>query len=156
MNNSHNKAVAETYGAIDVLDSDSAPLIDLKAVARNFVEQRLQNSKTTEDIRKIALDKLRDQLNSEDCKVSVGGLLNIVDTLNNSSKEDMNVIIRSQGGGIKNNSQNTNYYNLFLNNDGNDNSNATSAPATLTTKQFGIIEHLVIAAESITAVKNEE
>lgn len=155
MNNSHNKAVAETYGAIDVLDSDSVPLIDLKSVARNFVEQRLQNSKTTEDIRKIALDKLRDQLTSEDCKVSVGGLLNIVDTLNNSSKEDMNIIIRSQGGGIKNNSQNTNYYNLFM---GGDDSNAGSGNSTptLTTKQFGIIEHLVIAAESITATKNEE
>lgn len=146
--NEMNKSVASTFGAIDVLDDTAAPLINLKSIARDFVQKRMQNTSSVEDIRAKALVKLTEKLDDPEQKFSAKGLLEIIDTLNNSSKEDMNAIMKAgadskpgQGG------QPNNYYNIFMNGDDSGGSNQQSK--ALPVQSFLLLDKLVVAATSV-------
>jgi hypothetical protein len=137
--------------AINVLDSEQSSLIDMRDIAKRFVRQRLTNSSTVEDIKKLALTKLQVKLNDEDTKLSTGMLLDIIDTLDKSSKEDINTILKTQadagkpagsGGGGGNNV----YYNMFFSSE--DETQKGVKPA-INHKDFAVIQQLVIASEAV-------
>lgn len=121
-----------------------APLIDLKQVARSFITQRLRNTSTVEDIRAKALGKLSAKLDDPEQRFSTNGLLEIIDTLNNSSKEDMNAIMKAQtDASAPGKNSSGSYYNIFV---GNENNAPSSA---LPAQSFMLLEKLVTAASAI-------
>lgn len=146
-------AIATTYTAIDRLSEPQDALIDIREVAKTFVKQRLDNTKSVEQIRAKALSKLSDRLDDEDAKFSPAALLNIIDTLNNSSKDDLATIMKAQSGDGKP-GQGGNYYNIFMSGPDGSSGGFEGTTPQLNSKQFGIIEKLVLAAEVITT-KNE-
>lgn len=143
-------AIATTYTAIDALSEPQEQLIDIREVAKTFVKQRLANTQSVEQIRAKALSKLADRLDDEDAKFSPAALLNIIDTLNNSSKDDLATIMKAQSGDAKL-GQGGNYYNIFMGGSENGSGGFGGSQPQLSSKQFGIIEKLVLAAEVITA-----
>lgn len=145
-----NKSVASTYGAIDILDDeeDKGPLIDLKIVARKFIQQRLSNTSTVEEIRAKALTKLSAKLDDPEQRFSPSGLLEIIDTLNNSSKEDMNAIMKAGTDSKSPGNGSQNYYNIFMNGS-EEGSSGGSVPSKLPVQSFLLLDKLVTAATSV-------
>jgi hypothetical protein len=138
-------AYAATTIAINQLESGQEKLIDIRAIAQEFVQKRLSNTKSVEDIRRKALDKLSLKLDDPELKITTTGLLDIIDTLNNSSKEDMNTLMRASGGDASKTPNNGgNYYNIFM-----PAQTANGNGAFMNSQQFGMIEKLVSAAEII-------
>ena len=144
-------AIATTYTAIDALSEPQEQLIDIREVAKTFVKQRLANTQSVEQIRAKALSKLADRLDDEDAKFSPAALLNIIDTLNNSSKDDLATIMKAQSGDAKP-GQGGNYYNIFMGDSGGS-GGSNSTALQLNSRQFGIIEKLVLVAETVVANK---
>lgn len=150
------KAINTTKQAIEDLSNDSG-LIDLRSITRNFIQQRLSNTGTVEELRAKALARLNVHLEDQEKNLSVNSLLEIIETLNNNSKEDVNAIIKAQidqgRSGSATPSSNS-HYNIFFNESSpqQDNKGLTQ----LSTKDYQIIEGLVTAAEVIVSSKKND
>lgn len=141
-------AMNSTSLVIDQL-SQPSDLIDIRLLAKNFVEKRLQNTKSVEDIRAKALYKLSVRLDDPELKITTTGLLDIIDTLNNSSKEDMNTIMKaSSGDSTKNPNGGSNYYNIFMP------QGSQNTTPILNSNQFSLVEKLVAASAAIIENNN--
>jgi hypothetical protein len=138
------------YQALGALE-ETRPLVDLRALARDFVERRLANTASVEGVRAKALAKLSAAVDDPESKLTAGRLLEIIDVLNNSSKEDMNTIMTATAGGGPPRPGlpppgGNQYYNLFLN------QAAPEAPGLprLTKAFYPVLDELVEAADAVT------
>lgn len=80
--------------AIATLESDQP--VDMQTLAMRFMQKRLENSKSIEDIRKAAIAQLSTKVN-EDSKP--GFLLNVIEVLGDQSANDLNALMKAQSGG---------------------------------------------------------
>lgn len=80
--------------AIATLESDQP--VDMQTLAMRFMQKRLENSKSIEDIRKTAIAQLSSKVNEES---KPGFLLNVIEVLGDQSANDLNALMKSQSGG---------------------------------------------------------
>ena len=80
--------------AISALESDEP--VNMQSLAMRFMQKRLQNSKSIEDIRQAAITQLSSKVNEES---KPGFLLNVIEVLGDQSANDLNALMKPQSGG---------------------------------------------------------
>lgn len=80
--------------AIAELDTDSNA--SMQTLAAQFMQKRLENSKSIEDIRRVAINQLSTKVNDES---KPGFLLSVIETLGDQSANDLNALMKAQSGG---------------------------------------------------------
>jgi hypothetical protein len=136
------QTVLGPYKALAILEEEGPkPLIDLRAMAKEFVEKRLANTKSAEDIRSVALQRLDTALKDAEVEIRPGLLLDIIDTLNNSTKDDFETIVAT---GSKDGTGRTSgdIYNMFI-------GGAEQPRQALPQAVYPVLDGLVMAADAI-------
>jgi len=142
--------------AVDAL-SRPASLVDLRSIAQSFVLKRLSNTDTVEDIRRAALSRLQNCLNSDDSEHKLGpaALLEIVTSLSNASKEDMHAILKLQAesgsspGAGRPGSQSP-LREVFSN------TQAEQEPTRIPIKAYPALDQLLRAAECVVSERSKD
>lgn len=134
-------AISGVFESVDSLENPKK-LINVRAIAQEFVQKRLSNTRTAEDVKKAALDKLNTILTNPDSGVKFGPtlLLEVINTLNDSTKDDFLAMIKSQNEKA---SSGNNYFSVFMGETPN------RPQVTASSEMYALMDKLVSAADSV-------
>ena len=138
-----NAEQAALNAANQVVDVDE--IMDVRAIAANFVAKRLNNSLSIEDIRRNAISRLASKINED---TGPGMLLNVIEVLGGQSAVDFTALSRVQAAPPAKGAAVSPIAAIFGVGDTTTDANNDSTPV-LPKEAYGLLDKLVVAADSI-------